>query len=149
MSKIIQSEFGFGTFSEYICINANALIKKPDALGIEEATAVPHAFALALQALRDIGKLKIGQKILINGGGGGVGTLAVQLAKHNDCEVTGVDSDEKLEQMKLIGFDFVLDYKKTNFTKSGETYDLILDCKTNQSVWSYLRALRPNGLTLP
>lgn len=139
------SEYGFGTFAEYICVDATALIKKPENLSFEEATAVPHAFCLALQALRDLGKLKKGQKILINGGGGGVGYLAVQLAKLEDCEVTGVDSGEKLEQMKAIGFDFVVDYEKTNFTKRGETYDLILDCKTNQYPWSYLRALSPNG----
>lgn len=139
------SEYSFGTFAEYICVDATALIKKPENLSFEEATAVPHAFCLALQALRDLGKLKKGQKILINGGGGGVGCLAVQLAKLEDCEVTGVDSGEKLEQMKAIGFDFVVDYEKTNFTKRGETYDLILDCKTNQYPWSYLRALSPNG----
>lgn len=139
------SEYGFGTFAEYVCVDANALIKKPDNLSFEEATAVPHAFCLALQALRDLGQLKKGRKILINGGGGGVGTLAVQLAKLEDCVVTGVDSGEKLEQMKAIGFDYVMDYKKTNFTTRSETYDLILDCKTNQYPWSYLRALSSNG----
>ncbi|WP_162419270.1 NAD(P)-dependent alcohol dehydrogenase [Cyclobacterium roseum] len=139
------SAYGFGTFAEYVCVDANALIKKPENLSFEEATAVPHAFCLALQALRDLGNIKKGQKILINGGGGGVGTLAVQLAKLEGCVVTGVDSGEKLEQMKAIGYDFVVDYKKTNFTKRGETYDLILDCKTNQYPWSYLRALSPNG----
>lgn len=139
------SAFGFGTFAEYICIDANALEKKPVALGFDEASAVPHAFCLAIQALRDLGNIKKGQKILINGAGGGVGTFAVQLAKLEGCVVTGVDSGEKLEQMKAIGYDFVVDYKKTNFTKRGETYDLILDCKTNQYPWSYLRALSPNG----
>ncbi|MDN3687011.1 NAD(P)-dependent alcohol dehydrogenase [Cyclobacterium jeungdonense] len=140
------SEYGFGTFAEYVCVDANALVKKPDNLSFEEATAVPHAFCLALQALRDLGQLTKGQKILINGGGGGVGTLAVQLAKLEDCVVTGVDSGEKLEQMKAIGYDHVIDYKKTNFTKNGDTYDLILDCKSNQYPWSYLRALSPNGI---
>ncbi|MEX2512879.1 MAG: zinc-binding dehydrogenase [Cyclobacteriaceae bacterium] len=72
--------------------------------------------------------------------------MAVQLAKHDDCKVTGVDSVEKLDQMKSIGFDFVPDYKKTDFTKSGEAYDLILDCKTNQNAWSYLRVLKPKGI---
>ncbi|WP_439483591.1 NAD(P)-dependent alcohol dehydrogenase [Cyclobacterium plantarum] len=139
------SAFGFGTFAEYVCIDANALEKKPVALSFDEATAVPHAFCLAIQALHDLGNIKKGQKILINGGGGGVGTFAVQLAKLEGCEVTGVDSGEKLEQMKAIGYDYVVDYKKTNFTKSGETYDLVLDCKTNQYPWSYLRALSPNG----
>jgi len=74
-----------------------------------------------------------------------VGTLGLQLAELHDCEVTGVDSNEKLEMMKSIGFDFVLDYKKVDFTKTGEAYDLILDCKTNRSAFSYLRSLKPNG----
>ena len=139
------SEYGFGTFAEYISINEKAIIKKPGDLSFEEATSIPHAFTLALQALRDIGKVSQGQKVLINGGGGGVGTLGLQLAKIHNCEVTGVDSKEKLEMMKSIGFDHVLDYRKINFTKNGEEYDLILDCKTNKSAFSYLRSLRPNG----
>ena len=139
------SEYGFGTFAEYICINEKAVIKKPDGLSFEEATSIPHAFTLALQALRDIGKIRQGQKVLINGGGGGVGTLGLQLAKLHDCEVTGVDSGEKLEMMKSIGFDFVIDYKKMNFPKNGKEYDLILDCKTNKSAFSYLRSLKRNG----
>ena len=139
------SEYGFGTFAEYICINEKAVIKKPDDLSFEETASIPHAFTLALQALRDIGKISQGQKVLINGGGGGVGTLGLQLAKLYNCEVTGVDSNEKLEMMKSIGYDFVLDYKEINFTKNGEEYDLILDCKTNKSAFSYLRSLKPNG----
>ncbi|MBD3629304.1 NAD(P)-dependent alcohol dehydrogenase [Cyclobacterium sp.] len=139
------SAFGFGTFAENVCIDANALEKKTVDLGFDEASAVPHAFCLAIQALRDLGNIKKGQKILINGAGGGVGTFAVQLAKLEGCVVTGVDSGEKLEQMKANGYDYVMDFKQTNFTRRGETYDLILDCKTNQYPWSYLRALRPKG----
>lgn len=139
------SEYGFGTFAEYVCIHENAVIKKPAELSFEEAAAIPHASALALQALSDIGKIEQGQKVLINGGGGGVGTIGLQLAKLYDCQVTGVDSQEKLEMMKSIGFDFVIDYKKVDFTKTGEQYDLILDCKTNRSAFSYLRALRSTG----
>lgn len=139
------SNYGFGTFAEYISINENAIIKKPDELSFEEATAIPHASTLALQALRDLGEIKQGQKILINGGGGGVGTIGLQLAKLHNCEVTGVDSQGKLDMMKSIGFDHVIDYKEINFTKTGEQYDLILDCKTNKSTFSYLRALKPNG----
>ncbi len=140
------SNYGFGTFAKYISIHENAVIKKPDGLSFEEATAIPHAAALALQALRDIGEIKQGQKILINGGGGGVGTVGLQIAKLYNCDVTGVDSQDKLDMMNSLGFDHVIDYRKTNFTKTGEQYDLILDCKTNKSTLSYLRALKPNGM---
>ena len=139
------SNYGFGTFAEYISINEAAVIKKPAWLSFEEATAIPHASALALQALRKIGGIQENQKILINGGGGGVGTIALQLAKLHNCQVTGVDSSEKLEMMKTIGFDFVIDYEKVNFTKTGERYDLILDCKTNKSPFSYASTLKPKG----
>jgi NADPH:quinone reductase-like Zn-dependent oxidoreductase len=139
------SEFGFGTFAEYICIHEKAVIKKPDELSYEAAASIPHAFSLALQGLRDLGQIKKGQKVLINGGCGGVGTIGLQLAKLLECEVTGVDSGEKLEMMRSIGYDRVLDYRKTNFTKNEEEYDLILDCKSNQSAFSYLRSLMPQG----
>ncbi len=139
------SNYGFGTFAEYISIHENAIIQKPEELSFEEAAAIPHASALALQALRDIGEIKQGQKILINGGGGGVGTIGLQLAKLYNCQVTGVDSQDKLDMMKSLGFDHVIDYRTTNFTKTGEQYDLILDCKTNKATLSYLRALKPKG----
>lgn len=139
------SNYGFGTFAEYICIDERALVKKPDILSFEEACSIPHAFTLALQALKDIGGIAEGQKVLINGGGGGVGTLGLQLAKLYNCKVTGVDSGEKLEMMKSLGFDDVIDYRKNNFTKNGEEYDLILDCKTNKFAFSYLKSLKPNG----
>lgn len=139
------SKYGFGTFAEYISINEDSVIKKPDELSFEIATAIPHASTLALQALRDIGKIKHGRKVLINGGGGGVGTIGLQLAKLSNCKVTGVDSQEKFDIMKTLGFDHVIDYKKVDFTKTGEQYDLILDCKTNKSPFSYLKALNPNG----
>ncbi|WP_276166612.1 NAD(P)-dependent alcohol dehydrogenase [Zobellia alginiliquefaciens] len=139
------SESGFGTFAEYVCIEEKSLVNKPDELSYEEATSAPHAFGLAYQGLEDVGKIKKGDKILINGGGGGVGTLALQLAKNYDCEVTGVDSKAKLDMMKSIGFDHVIDYKKENFTQNGKTYDLILDCKTNKSAFSYPNLLTPNG----
>src|SRR5690606_25665806 len=96
------SEYGFGTFAEYISINEKAVIPKPQALSFEEATALPHASCLALQALRDLGRIQDGQKILINGGGGGVGTIGLQLAKLYNCEVTGVDAQEKLDMMTTL-----------------------------------------------
>lgn len=139
------SHFGFGTFAEYISIHEDAVLIKPEGLSFEIATAIPHASTLALQALRDIAKIQQGQKVLINGGGGGVGTIGLQLAKLNNCEVSGVDSGEKLAMMKSLGYDQVIDYKKVDFTKTGEQYDLILDCKTNKSPFSYLRALKPTG----
>ena len=139
------SEYGFGTFAEYISINEKAVIPKPQALSFEEAAALPHASCLALQALRDLGRIQNGQKILINGGGGGVGTLGLQLAKLYNCKVTGVDSQEKLAMMTSLGYDHVMDYKKVNFTRTGETYDLILDCKSNKAPLTYLNALNPFG----
>lgn len=139
------SEYGFGTFAEYISINEKSVILKPKSLSFEEAAAIPHASCLALQALRDSGKIKEGQKILINGGGGGVGTIGLQLAKLYNCKVTGVDSQEKLAMMTSLGYDHVMDYKKVNFTRAGETYDLILDCKSNKASLSYLNALNPSG----
>jgi len=139
------SEYGFGTFAEYISITENAVLKKPLALEFEEAAALPHAATLAIQGLEDLGQLKEGQKVLINGGGGGVGSLGVQLAKLKRCEVTGVDSKEKLNMMKSIGYDHVLDYKKVDFTKNTDKYDLILDCKTSKNALSYLSVLRPEG----
>ena len=139
------ADYGFGTLAEYIGIDEKAVIQKPKALSFEEAAAIPHASCLALQALRDIGQLKAGQNILINGGGGGVGTIGLQLAKLNNCEVTGVDSEDKLGMMTSLGFDHVMDYKKVNFTKTGERYDLILDCKSNKASLTYLKALNTHG----
>ncbi len=139
------SEFGFGTFAEYIAIDQKALTKKPEMMSFEEAAAIPHAGLLAYQGFVDIGKIQPRQQILINGGGGGVGVFGIQLAKQLDCEVTGVDASEKLDMMKTNGFDHVIDYKKEDFTKSGVQYDLILDCKTTRSPFSYVRSLKQKG----
>jgi NADPH:quinone reductase-like Zn-dependent oxidoreductase len=140
------SQYGFGSFAEYICINSKAVIKKPEALSFVDAAAIPHASLLAYQALVKIGKIKKGMRVLINGGGGGVGTIGLQLAKHYECDVSGVDSNEKLAMMKSLGFDHVIDYKKEDFTKNGAEYDLILDCKTNKSAFAYLRSLSSQGI---
>lgn len=139
------SEFGFGTFAEYMCINEKALIHKPNNMSFEDACAISHASMLAYQGLHDIGQLKKNNKVLINGAGGGVGTIGLQLAKLYDCTVTGVDTGEKLSMMKSIGFDHVIDYKKIDFTKTEEKYDLILDVKTTRSPRSYTRCLNPSG----
>ncbi|MBI9097184.1 MAG: NAD(P)-dependent alcohol dehydrogenase [Spirochaetaceae bacterium] len=141
------SESGFGGFAEYVCVKEKAIALKPSTMPFIEAAAIPHASILAIQGLRDIGKIQAGQKLLINGGGGGVGTFGVQLAKlFGHMEVTGVDSAEKLDMMDQTGFDHVIDYKREDFTKSGKTYDLILDAKTNRSPFAYARVLNPGGV---
>ena len=139
------SGYGFGSFAEYICINEKALSLKPRKMSFEEAASIPHASMLAVQGLIDIGKIQTEQKILINGAGGGVGTFGLQIAKLYNAEVSGVDTGDKLEMMKSIGFDHIIDFKKEDFTKNGQCYDLILDAKTNRTTFDYLRSLCPNG----
>jgi len=139
------SDYGFGSYAEFCCINENALLKKPDYLSMEEAASIPHAAGLALQAFKQIGGLNYGQKILINGAGGGVGYFAFQLAKRFDSKTSGVDSAEKIEVLKHLGYDRLIDYKKENFTRNGEKYDIILDCRTNKPAYSYLRSLSSGG----
>lgn len=139
------SECGFGGFAEYVCVPEKVLSKKPSNISFNDASALPHAGILALQGLVEKGKVKSGQSILINGAGGGVGTLGIQILKSYGLEVTGVDSDVKLDLMKSLGFDSVLDYKKVEFTENGEKYDLILDTKTNRSAFKYVRSLKKNG----
>ncbi|MGD0199597.1 MAG: NAD(P)-dependent alcohol dehydrogenase [Bryobacteraceae bacterium] len=136
---------GFGGFAEYVCASESALARKPERMTFEQAAAIPQAGTLAYQGLFARGPLKPGQKVLINGAGGGVGTFAIQIAKLHDVEVTGVDSAEKLDMMRSIGFDHVIDYRTEDFTKSGKRYDLILDTKTNRSLFDYTRALNPGG----
>ncbi|SHG31815.1 NAD(P)-dependent alcohol dehydrogenase [Flagellimonas flava] len=138
------SNFGFGSFAQYICISAEAVKKMPEGLDFFQAAALPHATLLAQQAF-DKAELKKGQRVLINGGGGGVGTLGLQLAKLKKCYVAGVDSEAKQEKMLSLGFDKVIDYQKENFTKRSEQYDVILDCKTNQRVFDYKKVLTPQG----
>lgn len=139
------SECGFGGFAEYVCVPEKNLSKKPTNISYNDASALPHAGLLALQGLMEKGKVKSGQNILINGAGGGVGTLGIQILKLYELKVTAVDSDEKLGLMKSMGFDSVIDYKKVDFTDNGEKYDLILDTKSNRSVFKYARSLKKNG----
>jgi NADPH:quinone reductase-like Zn-dependent oxidoreductase len=139
------SEYGFGTFAEYIAVHEKAVVLKPTLLTFEEASAIPHAALLAWQGLIHYGRLANDQKVLINGGGGGVGTLGLQIAKLFNCTVTGVDAASKLDMMKNLGYDHVIDYKQMDFTQNGEQYDLILDCKTKRSVFTFLKSLKPNG----
>jgi len=135
----------WGGFAEYVCARENALALKPASMTFEEAAAVPQAAVLALQGLRDKGQIQSGQKVLINGAGGGVGTFAVQIAKSFGAEVTGVDSTGKLDMLRSIGVDQVIDYTGEDFTKNGQLYDLILDVVAYRSIFDYKRALSPKG----
>lgn len=139
------SNYGWGTFAEYMCINEKAVCKKPAGMSFETAAAVPHASLLALQALRDLGKIKEGQKILINGAGGGVGSIGVHIVKLFTTDITGVDSEEKFEMMRSNGYKHLIDYRKEDFTQNGIVYDLILDCKSGKPSLSYLKSLKPRG----
>lgn len=140
------SEAGFGCFAEYICITPEVLVKKPSFITHEEAAGLSHASMLAYQGLVEKGKIREGQKVLINGAGGGVGTLAFQIAKTFNCHVTGVDAGHKLDKLKALGFDDVIDYKKVDFTRAGKTYDLILDAKSSRWPLAYPRALAKHGV---
>jgi NADPH:quinone reductase-like Zn-dependent oxidoreductase len=136
----------WGGFAEYTCAREKEVALKPAGMSFEEAAAIPQAGMLAVQGLIDKGKIHQGQKLLINGAGGGVGTFAVQIAKLYGAEITGVDSPGKLDMLRSVGFDHVIDYTREDFTKNGQRYDLILDAKTNRSMFDYARALSPNGV---
>ena len=136
---------GFGAYAEYVCPKADALLPKPSALSFVEAAAVPHAATLAWQGLYDKGHLQSGQELLINGAGGGVGPIALQLAKLDGVEVTGVDSGEKLAMLRSLGCDHTIDYREKDFTRTGKRYDLILDVRTKRSPFAFVRALEPGG----
>ncbi len=135
-----------GAFAEYVTVGENgSLTMKPADVSFEHAASTPIAAITALQALRDAGKLKSGQKVLINGASGGVGTFAVQIAKSFGAEVTGVCSTRNVEMVRSIGADHVVDYKKEDYTESGEQYDLIIDMVGNHSLLENRRALKPEG----
>ncbi len=136
---------GFGGFAEYVCATEDALALKPANTSFEAAAAVPSAAATALQGLRDKGQIQSGQKVLINGASGGVGTFAVQIAKSFGAEVTGVCSTRKLDMVRSIGADHVLDYTQEDFTKNGQRYDLIFAANGNHPISAYKRALSPKG----
>jgi NADPH:quinone reductase-like Zn-dependent oxidoreductase len=137
--------YGFGTFAEYVAVSEEALALKPASMTFEEASTYPQAAIIALQSLRDKGQIQPGQKVLINGAGGGMGTFAVQIAKLYGAEVTGVDSARKLEMLRSIGADHAMDYMQEDYTKSGRCYDVILDVVAHRSVFDYRRALSPEG----
>lgn len=137
---------GFGGFAEYKCARESELVLKPVNLSFEEAAAVPLAALTALHGLRDKGQIQPGQKVLINGASGGVGTFAVQLAKLFEAEVTAVCSAGKADMARALGADHVIDYTQENFTRSGRQYDLILAVNGNRSIFDYKRALSPRGI---
>jgi NADPH:quinone reductase-like Zn-dependent oxidoreductase len=135
-----------GGFAEYACKSERALALKPAGMTFEEAASIPQAAFIALQGIHEKGKVQSGQKVLINGAGGGTGAFAIQLAKLAEAEVTAVDNTEKLDFMRSLGADHVIDYTKEDFTKNGQQYDLILDVIAyHHSVFAYQRALKPNG----
>jgi NADPH:quinone reductase-like Zn-dependent oxidoreductase len=134
-----------GGFAEYVRARESALALKPASMTFEEAAAIPQAAVIALQGIRDKGRVQPGQKVLVNGAGGGAGTFAVQLAKLYGAEVTGVDNTGKLNFMRSLGADHVIDYTREDFTRDGKQYDLIFDVVAHRSIFAYKRALRSNG----
>jgi len=136
----------WGGFAEYACAKESGLEAKPASATFEEAAAVPQAGVLALQGIRKAERLQPGKKVLINGAGGGVGTFAIQLAKLTGAEVTGVDAAHKLEVIRSVGADHVLDYARDDFTTTGVRYDLIVDCQNYRSMLDNRRALSPGGV---
>ncbi len=137
---------GFGGFAEYVAVPENALVLKPTNISFEEAAAVPQAALTALQGLRDKGHIQKGQKVLINGASGGIGTFAVQLAKAFGAEVTAVCSTRNVDMVRSIGADHVIDYTQEDFTRNGQRYDLILAVNGYHSISAYKRALHPEGV---
>jgi len=136
---------GFGAFAEYACAPATAFALKPPEMTFEQAAALPQAGMLAVQGLIDRGRIESGQTVLLNGAGGGVGTVALQLAKLHDVEVTVVDKSSKLDMLRALGADHAIDYRQRDFTKDGHRYDLILDAMSNRSPFAYARALHTGG----
>jgi NADPH:quinone reductase-like Zn-dependent oxidoreductase len=142
----VFGESGFSAFAEYRCVTEDKLVLKPANISFDEAAAVPESAVTALQGLRDKGQIRSGQKVLINGASGGVGTFAVQIAKSFGAEVTGVCSTGKLDMVHSIGADHVIDYTEEDFTKSGQRYDLILAANGSRPILEHRRALGPEGI---
>ena len=136
----------WGAFAEYVSVPESAIALKPTNLTFEEAAAVPESAVVALQGLRDKGKIKPGQKVLINGASGGVGSYAVQIAKAFGADVTAVCSTRNMEMVRSLGADHVIDYTKEDFTQNGQQYDLILAVNGYHPISDYKRALSPEGI---
>ena len=140
------SKCGFGGFAEYVCARENALTLKPASMTFEQAAALPQAGILALTGLRDKGHIQPGQKVLINGASGGTGSYAVQMAKLFGADVTGVCRTGKLEFVRSLGADHVIDFTQEDFTKNGQRYDLILDLMGFHSIFDTKHSLNPRGI---
>ena len=141
----VFGEIGSGSFAEFACTRQKNLVLKPANVSFEAAATAPVVGLTALQGLRDAARIQAGQKVLINGAAGGIGTFAVQLAKSYGTEVTGVCSTRNLDLVRSIGADHVVDYTREDFTRNGQQYDLIYDTIGNRSVSDYRRALKPQG----
>ena len=137
---------GFGAFAEYVCVPEKMLAKKSPRMSFEQAASLPQAGLLAMQGLRYKKLLQAGQHLLINGAGGGVGPIALQYAKSIGAMVTCVDREEKFEMLRSSGADELIDFRKTDYTKTGIQYDYILDVTARRSVSDYKRALKPGGV---
>ena len=137
---------GFGGFAEYVCAPQGAVKPKSPKMSFEQAAAIPQAGMLALQGIMAGGQARSGLSVLVNGAGGGVGSIAIQLLKLNEVEVTGVDSAAKMDAMRSWGYDHTIDYRAHDFTRNGQGYDLIIDVKTDRSPADYERALNPGGV---
>ena len=140
------SRHGGSTFAEYACAAEEEIVLKPANLSFEQAAAVPLAALTALQGLRDKGNIRPGQKVLIQGASGGVGTFAVQIARSFEADVTGVCSTRNLEMVRSLGAEHVIDYTKEDFTRNGQQYNLILAANGYHPISNYLRALSPQGI---
>jgi NADPH:quinone reductase-like Zn-dependent oxidoreductase len=138
--------FGGGGFAEFACAMEDKLALKPGNISFEDAAAVPIAAITALQGLRDKGRIQPGQKVLVEGASGGVGTFAVQIAKSFGAEVTAVCSTRNVEKARSIGADYVIDYTREDFTKSGTRYDLIFGANAHHAIFDYTRALKQGGI---
>lgn len=141
----VFGEGHYGGLAEYACVDEKGFILKPENMTFKEAAAIPMAGLTALQGLRDKGNIQAGQKVLVNGASGGVGSFAVQIAKSFGAEVTGVCSTGKMDLVKSIGADHVVDYTREDITMNGKIYDLIFDTAAHRSVTDYLRILKPGG----
>ncbi len=139
------SSTGWGGFAEYVTTPVTPLVKKPANLTFEEAAVAPVAGVTALKGLREKGQIQAGQKVLIHGASGGVGAFAVQIAKAFGAEVTAVCSTSKVELVRALGADYVIDYTQADFVQTGKQYDLIFAANGNRSIFDYLRALTPDG----
>ena len=140
-------EHGLGAFAEYVCVPEHAaIVRKPAGISFEEAASMPEAALIALQGIRNKGQVKSGRKVLINGAGGGAGTFAIQLAKLIGAEVTGVDTAEKLDLMRSLGAEHVVDYTREDFAARDTRYDLVLDLVGVRSIKTWKRVLQPEGI---